>query len=96
MQMCCKRMAETMQLIEDLFLPRGVTATVEHLHTEKRRARAIFSTNVTEVTILPGLFSAYRIVQPCSEQRAVKENKKHIILTIQRLAQRQETIIERI
>ena len=61
----CDVMSQDIHLMYELFLPRGITATVKHLNAGKRTrtTRALFTTIVAGLAVLTGLFSAARIFQ---------------------------------
>ena len=91
----CDLVEQNISLITDLFLPRGVTGTITHLHSQGNNHpnRSMLGIGMG-IAILTGIFSAGKVFQSSSEVTAVKENKTHIISVVRRLAQKQETVIK--
>ena len=92
----CLKMAQDIRLIDELFLPREITATAKYLHNNEgqRLPRALFTTIVTGIAVLSRVFSATQIFQLSSETKALADNQSHLISTVKKLAQRQEAIVE--
>lgn len=90
----CDLAEQDMILIRELFLPRGVTETINHLHSQgSNRPKRQVLVGIG-ISILTGIFSAAKVFQMSSEVAAVKQNQKYIISVVRRLAQKQEMIIQ--
>ena len=88
----CRLVRQDMSLIDELLLPRGVTGTIEHLHSQgNNRLKRLIGMDVgVGIAVFTGLFAANEIFQLSSEINAVRENQKHISSIVKRLAQTEE------